>query len=383
MKFLRAYLPLALLVLAVAARAADLRATPQVSVPPLLLGPASQAAPLWRALDARVSGPAEAALALPPSAPALDVLSARVLARAAAEPAAARALLAAHPDPAAAARLAAAVEALRPGVSAHAELVEAAKADPAAAALFDGGSAKPSLELDGLVMKGRKITQDKQKLQFLGAGEFGAVYVHPKVDGAIIKAVEHGFEVALFGGQSITQTANEEEQTSRALAAADAGPRYFGRAVVGGRELSVRERVFGDTMQSLAWDRKFGVEERGLVLDLLRRMAKAGLLTDDKRAPNIMIGRTLLDPRRRAYLIDGGHVLPVEAGLSEDALFERLLHQNTIIVRRFDPHMGEVEISKPFSQIVDEAVRRATKTSFLDRLKEIGRAILAGPNAGR
>lgn len=289
-----------------------------------------------------------------------------------------------HPEPAAAARLSAAAAAVRaePGSSeAISALSAAAKADPAASALFDGAARKPALGLEDLVAKGYKLKVRGEggklvKPQFLGSGEFGVVYAHPKEPGLILKAVEHGFEVALFGGEHPTQTADDEEKVSRALAAADAGPRYIGRAVVGGREVSVRERVFGDTMQHLAWDRKFTEDDRALVLDLLRRMAKARLLTDDKRAPNIMLGTTALDPRRRAYLVDGGKILPVADGVTEEQLYEQLLHQNTILLRKFDPHVGEVEISKRFSAVLDDAVRRSQPRSWVRVLKDIGWAIV-------
>jgi hypothetical protein len=374
-----------LLAVSTAARAAELKA-PSVTLPPLIVGPVAEAgSPLWKALDARAGAPAGQALALPQAPAPLEALSARVLARAAAEPQAAAALLAAHPEPAAAARLSEAVQAVRAehaGSPELASLAAAAKADPAAAAFFDGAAARPSLSLDGIVSKGRhlKVSVPGQKkpvpLDYLGSGEFGVVYVHPKVEGAVIKAVEHGFEVSLFGNQTVTQTADEEEAVSKALAAADAGPRYFGRAVVDRRELSVRERVYGETMDSLARGRRFTEEERELVLDLLRRMAKARIITDDKRAPNIMIGTTLLDPRRRAYLIDGGHMLPVAADVTEEQLYQQLLHQNTILLRRLDPHVGEIEISKPFSQLLDEAVKRSKPRSAWQRVKEIAHAFV-------
>jgi hypothetical protein len=387
----RIWLSLALLALGLAARAAEIRTGPSLSIPPLILGSVAQAShPLWASFDQQVvalktlpTSQASAYLAQAAQASPLQAMSARALAIAAVEPAAAKALLAAQPDVARAETLGAAIEALK-GADGLAALAAEGRADPALARVFDHAAAAPSLELDGIVSKGSSLRLGQEKLGFLGQGEFGAVYEHPSIPGAIVKAVQHGFEVSLFMmNKTITDTANEEETVSRALAAADAGPRYFGRAVVARRELSVRERIYGDTMQQLARDRKFGPEEQALVLDLLRRMAKGRLYTDDKRAPNIMIGRTLLDPRRRAYLIDGGNILPVDAAVSEDELYGNLLHQNTILIRKMDPHMGEIEISRPFSQLMADAVYRSRPTTTWQRFKDGLREAFTYPHVPR
>lgn len=383
----RIWLSLALLALGAFARAAELGTGPSLSIPALILGPVAQGShPLWAAMDEQAAAlrtlpaaQAPAYLAQAAQAGPLQALSARALAVAAVEPAAARALAAAQPDAARAQRLSAALETVA-GVEGFAALAAEGRADPALSRVFDHAAAAPSLELEGIAAKGRSLARGKNKLEFLGQGEFGAVYGHPTIPGAIIKAVAHSFEVQVFMmNKTVTDTANEEEVTSRALAAADAGPRYFGRQVVARRELSVRERIYGDTMQTLARERRFGPEERQLVLDLLRRMAKARLYTDDKRAPNIMIGTTALDSRRRAYLIDGGNILPVDPAVSEEELYQNLLHQNTILLRKMDPHMGEIEISRPFSQILADAVHRSRPATTWQRVKDGFKAFFRYP----
>jgi hypothetical protein len=360
---------------AAAAWAGEIRTAPLVAIPPLVLGTASQASnPLWAAMASKtqalqgLSGVQAAALLTQSAASAhpLEALSSWAIARAATEPKAAQVLLEKQPE------LAPTLAALK-GSESLAALADAGKADAALNHFFDG--TEPSLGFEDVRSVGRWLRHGKQKLQWLGAGEFGAVYAHPKAEGAVIKAVEHGFEIAVFQPDlTLTQTADEEETMSRLLADADAGPRYLGRTVHARRELSARERIYGKTMQSLSRDREFGEEERKLVLDLLRRMAKARLITDDKRPPNIMIGHTLLDRRRRAYLVDGGHALAVDPSWTEDQIYEALLHQLTIVVRKFDHHMGPIEISKPFSMMLDEAVHRARPLSrwgrFWDSLKE-------------
>jgi hypothetical protein len=168
---------------------------------------------------------------------------------------------------------------------------------------------------------------------------------------------------------SPSQTAAQEEATAKTLVEADAGPRHFGRAVHDGYLISVRERVFGDTLERLAYDRRLGPEERDLVLDLMRRLAAAGLKPDDLRPSNIMIGRTLLDPRRRAFVVDGGKFKMVPAGLDAEGRFQDLMREPIVLRGRFDQNIGWVEYSKPMALILAEGVERSGRTTRWQRFK--------------
>jgi hypothetical protein len=294
--FMAGGLGLALAVVASAqVRVLPPEAAAPIGVPALLMGAPLAPAP---ALGAALTLQARALATLP--APA----AAAYLVRQAASP---------SPVQRAAAKLTAARldAAARGGPAADAglrELAESARRDPALTAWFDGGAAAPSLEVDGLTLKRGAWRRGEEKLERLGQGEFGFVDVHPTVPGAVIKTVEHSASIQLFSNPDPRKSAELEETTARALAAADAGPRHFGRAAVAGRLVSVRERVYGDTLESLSREKRLGPGESALVLDLLRRLAAANLKSDDMRPANVMIGRTLLDPRRRAYLVDGGNL---------------------------------------------------------------------------
>ncbi|KAJ8133851.1 hypothetical protein OY671_012935, partial [Metschnikowia pulcherrima] len=135
-----------------------------------------------------------------------------------------------------------------------------------------------------------------------GQGEFGFVDTHPSIDGAVLKTVEHSAGVSMMSTQRPETTASAEKETADLLSSIDAGPRHFGGAVHAGRLVSVRERVYGATLEDYFRDRKCGLPERGLVMDLWRRLSAGGVMTNDRRRSNIMIGRTLLDGRRRAYI---------------------------------------------------------------------------------
>jgi hypothetical protein len=203
----------------------------------------------------------------------------------------------------------------------------------------------------------------------LGQGEFGFVDVHPTIQGAVVKTVAYSGSVEMFSDTPPERTAEQEETISRALAAADAGPRHFGRSSPHGYLVSVRERVFGDTLDDLSRGRRLGPEERELVLDLLRRLAAAGLKPADLRAPNVMIGRTLLDPRRRAYVVDGGKFLPVPPELDAEGRYRDLLNEPIVIMARFDRYAGMIQTTQTMREVLDKGVERSERVTGWQRFK--------------
>jgi hypothetical protein len=358
------------LALAVAASAQVLvlpvEALAPIGLPPLLVGTPAAPGPL---LSSALSFQLQAIGALP--APAASAyLAERAASAAPAERAAAK-LVAARlvfPEAAAAVPAAPGVRTGTPDAGLR-ELAESARLDPALAAWFDGGKA-PSLGLDGMKLVRGTWRRDGAKLERLGQGEFGFVDVHPAVAGAIVKTVAHSASIMLLGGDDPMQTALREEATARALSAADAGPRHFGRAEIGGGYLvSVRERVFGDTLESLSYRRRLGPEERDLVLDLVRRLAAAGLKPDDLRPANVMIGRTLLDPRRRAYVVDGGNLNPAPAGLDAEGRSRDLLDATIILRGRFVKDVGWIEDTTTLRTILDRGVDRAGRVTRWQKFK--------------
>lgn len=252
------------------------------------------------------------------------------------------------------------------------ELAHSAKTDPAFAGWFDGGAAAAvgrPLELDGLTIRRGVWRRGEDKLERLGQGEFGFVDVHPAIDGAVMKTVQHSAELQMMSNQSPKTTAAGEKTSAELLSSIDAGPRWFGGGVHQGRLVSVRERVYGDTLSSLFREGRFGPDDETQVLDLLRRMSGAGVMTNDLRDSNIMIGRTLLDPRRRAYVVDGGSKLDYPAGLDAGARFEHLLNMQVVIRGRFDVNVGFVEYTKSLRTMMDEGLERSSRVTRWQKFK--------------
>lgn len=216
-------------------------------------------------------------------------------------------------------------------------------------ALFDGSSGKAALELEGLNFK---------NLPVLGQGEFGIVAEHVKMPGAVIKAVALTPNIFNFTADP-EKVAENEEKTARAYAAAGAGPQYYGRSGT----WSVREKIYGQTMEKLIDQRKFGRKAYKLVLELLDRMAAAGLNSDDLKTKNIMLGRTAADRERKAYVVDGGNMLPSKTARG---LFE----QETVLFVRMDAHVGEIQFTRPFHSFMNDGLDRAINRDWWSRFKQ-------------
>lgn len=248
-----------------------------------------------------------------------------------------------------------------------AALAESAKADPALAGWFDG--AKPALELDELTLKRGAWRRGEEKLDRLGQGEFGFVDVHPSIEGAVVKTVEHSASIHLMSSQRPETTAALEKESADLLSSADAGPRHFGAAVHAGRLVSVRERVYGETLEDLFRNARFGAREQTLVMELLGRMSEQGVMTNDLRPANIMIGRTLLDARPRAYVVDGGSRVAFPEGFDADARLSHLMNAQIVLRGRFDEHVGFVEYTKSLAQMMAEGRERASRVTPWQKFK--------------
>ncbi len=186
-----------------------------------------------------------------------------------------------------------------------------------------------SLELDGLTYKGARLQKSGLSAKSLGVGMRGFVDAHPSVPGAVIKTVNMASSAnPMIAAEQLTEHAysEKEETVARELEALGAGPKYFGKTTLDGRLVSVRERIYGKTIEKMMSARTYGHEEHALVLAMLRKLADAGVTATDLKTENIMIGRTAADPTIKAWLVDGGSLakLPAgtEAGKSLDAVLD-------------------------------------------------------------
>lgn len=373
------------LLLAAVARAAD-QAAPPVEIHPLLIGSLAEPnhpliAPLALHAEAlAAAGPAslspamaEERLAPLRNGEPSERLAAAVLSRALVEPEAAARLAAVSPKLASVERLPAARSA--PEARAWEPLRRAAaetRKNPAAVAIFDGG-AKGST-LDGLAIESgwfsESLVHGGRPASFIGRGDFGVVHEHPAVSGAVVKVIAPIFEAVLAGVKPKEQ-AKVDEEAARRGQAAGLSERLLGVGTISGRPALVKERVYGDTLDKAIRERRFGPEDRALVMDLLGRMADAGLqgVDADLHAHNIMLGRTALQPERRAYLIDGA-LEEAPPAASREAAVEALLDKPFIVRWRFDPNTGKINTSYDrLGRYMAEGLERAKQTSRWDRFK--------------
>jgi len=184
------------------------------------------------------------------------------------------------------------------------------------------------LGLDGLGYKGGRLAHDGTKARELGRGLRGVVDAHPKIPGAVVKTVSMAAQSnPMIAATESTPAAlsDKEEKVARELEALGAGPRYFGRSTVEGRLVSVRERIYGKTLETLASERGYGPEEHALVLALMKKLSDAGVYATDMKAANIMIGRTAAGKERRAWLVDGGSLAALPAGVAAAKRLDALL----------------------------------------------------------
>jgi membrane protease YdiL (CAAX protease family) len=139
----------------------------------------------------------------------------------------------------------------------------------------------------------------------IGAGVMGTVFAHPTRPHAVVKIARAGFaDSAGCCMASDEQMLESEDFDLDRLAALGAAPRILARVEVSGRPGSVRERIYGDTVAALKRDGAYGETEKGLVHDLLARIADGGFVARDLNLGNLMIGRKGGEREVRAWLVD-------------------------------------------------------------------------------
>lgn len=255
---------------------------------------------------------------------------------------------------------------------------------PALAAAKDAPAPQndPGLALDGLFAKNTTLFDGSgSKVGQLGAGAFGRVFPHPARADAVVKITQPDVMIAMFEPRSLEQWVAIERGTARALHGAGVGPRFFGVGALkdrrGSRPVSVKERVYGETMEKLIRERRFSEEDSKLLAAMLERLAAARLRVDDPHPRNIMFGTTQDDPVRRAYLVDGGNLLPVEDGETPEDLVASYWHQKIIVKAGFQRDIGYVEHSTTLQAERDKGLQRTYRPEWWVRAARWLRATLA------
>jgi hypothetical protein len=233
----------------------------------------------------------------------------------------------------------------------------------AVGAIFDGNS----FNTEGIRRHGSRLTLDGRELQFLGRGDFGAVYVHPRNADAVIKLVAPSVTARISVPTFQRELVREDGDVGRLLAQAGAGPRVHGAVSIPGnpgrlrawfwgllnktaqdtqRPALVKERVHGESVLDLIRGQRFARSDYDLIQEMFQRMAQARVQVSDLRTANIMIGRTASQPQRRAYIVDGGELLPLAEQASAAQIYESIKHQRTMPPGQ-TPRLGDAPISLP------------------------------------
>lgn len=329
------------------------------SVHPALLSPDGAAgAPLAAFLAEGAAGLSAALRAAPPAAPGAAPVAPALAALAASPEPARRAvaglLARAVGDTRDAAALLVRMPALlnsdlpslaacRPELGAAAGLADASRGDPTVAFLFDG-RAPPRVGLDpDAALDGEDLVAGGRRVAAIGRGFFGIVHPHPSVEGAVVKTdLPRGTDPSAEPASAGAFRLSRDRRTTREAARIGVGPRLLGEATVGDRPALVKERMYGDTVARLLESGRFTAEDHALIEEMFLTVARSGIVFLDVRPENIMLGRTLVDPRRRAYLVDGGEFYaptrPESAGDRAERLFGdlRALVHPPELLPRFD-----------------------------------------------
>lgn len=224
-----------------------------------------------------------------------------------------------------------------------AQLAEAAHDDPSISFLFDGRAAGSIATPEGAVLEGEDLLWQGEHTAALGRGFFGIVHPHPAVEGAVIKT-DLPRKLSILGEPpSMGQwRIGRDRKTADDAATIGVGPRVLGEGTISGHPALVKERIYGDTVEKILENDAFGAEEHELLEELFLTIARSGISFVDVRPGNVMIGRTLVDPILRAYLVDGGESFTPKATATAVEAMEKLFgvlrgltHQSELL-KRFD-----------------------------------------------
>ncbi|MBI4211999.1 MAG: hypothetical protein HY540_05115 [Deltaproteobacteria bacterium] len=223
----------------------------------------------------------------------------------------------------------------------------------------------PNYDL-GLSVKKNNLIFWGQPLQLLGHGHFGRVFVHPEDQGIILKLEALSAEAMLLGNSNHQKAWRDETDISSKLSETNLGPRYFGNFNIGGRFVTVKERIFGFTIEQLMWQKKFDRVAYHMVRSVLACAAMESVYLEDLRLCNLMIGTTQTHPQPRAFIIDGKNLQSTSPGI--EGSFERdLIYQRIFMGSRFHPDLGHFDITKPLDDLLLEGVKESERPSLMQR----------------
>ena len=196
---------------------------------------------------------------------------------------------------------------------------------------------------------GPVLSDGTRRLEWLGSGTFGDVFVHPHRPEAVVKVLRNTVAKEVNPMSRDDSMLESEDLGLAEVAKAGAAPMPLAHATIDGHSASVRERIFGHTVAELGRRRQFGPGEYKLVRRMIDIIASAGLEGEDLKLDNLMIGHRATNERRQAWFVDP---LTVHVKSPSDSVD----HAKRMLNERLRPH-GLVE-----------ELRQDTLTRALERL---------------
>lgn len=235
----------------------------------------------------------------------------------------------------------------------------------------------------GIARRNEKLFFNDEKMNLLGKGQYGAVYVHPVHEDAVLKLLNIQVDAMLFSSQSAQDVFQEDIRVTKKLAQAGAGPCLLGTVCIDGRPATVKERVFGDTAETLFFERRLTEDDVELIRQMLMKMAQTGYHLNDLRLPNMMLGTTHANPTRQAYLIDANDAPDFPPDMPVEDRFQILYHQVVPRKIRIDPYRGTIEGTGPsLSSLLQEGLDRANDKTWWQRFIRGFSDLLANADLG-
>jgi len=239
---------------------------------------------------------------------------------------------------------------------------------------------RTSTDQSKFIFKRNKLFYQGEKLKLLGFGSLGRVFEHPTRPEAVLKVPSHTVEADMMADITPEQSIAADAEATARLAVDGLGTYLLGCFRIQNQTVLLKERVYGDNLAELVSKRQFGPTEHGMVMDLVKRMSNAHLRIEDMRLENFMIGMTLFDPTRRAYIVDGNAIEEVDPSIPTDDLHEAILQQHVITRIRFHPYDREEMFQATtvrFAAMLQDGLDRANEKGWRKRASRFFRDILA------
>jgi hypothetical protein len=201
----------------------------------------------------------------------------------------------------------------------------ASRNDPDISRVFDGGGRVGGLEVEEVGRSGYDLLQRGRKLSSLTWVTAGYLYAHPTISGAAV----HLFDEGHPADARVEDIDAAGEAAAVALGRAALGARVFGTDVVfGGRitgprpmnKIYVKERIYAHSLTTMVQDEKVKAADKELIAQLLLRAVAAGFSVSGLEIADIVLGNTLADPERRAYVMDPARIKFADPAASSETL---------------------------------------------------------------